>query len=323
MAAALALIALPFNRPYLADLFAAAHAGIVRDDAAFFFNDFAENAGEYAVWFAAAGLAAWLWRRGRAPLRLAVAAGFLPAMGLVLLSQNSQAHSVPLAVVTAFLFHAQLQRWQAPAALALAVLVFPLASIVASATSLGGYHARLGKGYMRVVEATNLAGLAVPMEPEGLLADFAAGRDRERLFGRIRAIRPRYELSPHEYIETLMDAVALLQETGTATGRIAVFDQVDPLPFMLGLEPPRGGNIWAGSGAPTPTPERYLGAVDHVLIPRFTTNFAWTETAKATYGQYLAEHFPVRHENASWSLASRTGRNADRAARNVPDRPPR
>ena len=319
MAAALALIALPFNRPYLADLFAAARAGIVRDDAAFFFNGFAENAGEYAAWFAAAALAAWLWWRRQAPLRLAVAATFLPVTGLMLLSQNSQAHGVPLAVVTAFLFYAQLQRRQAPAALVLAVLVFPLASIVASATSLAGYHARLRKGYMRIVETTNLKGLAVPMEPEGLLADFAAGRDRDRLFGRVRAIRPRYELSPYEYVETLMEAVALLQESGMTDGRIAVFDQVDPLPFMLGLEPPRGGNIWSGAGAPTPSPERYLGGVDHVLIPRFATNFAWTENAKATYGPYLAEHFPVRHENRSWSLASRGVRSAGRAADKAPD----
>ena len=31
-----------------------------------------------------------------------------------------------------------------------------------------------------------------------------------------------------------------------------------------------------------------------MLIPKFTTNFAWTESAKATYGAYLAEHFPVQ-----------------------------
>ena len=64
------------------------------------------------------------------------------------------------------------------------MLVFPLAAIVGSATSLIGYHARLGEGYLRTVDKTNLRGLAVPMEPEGLLADVAAGRDRFVLFGR-------------------------------------------------------------------------------------------------------------------------------------------
>ena len=197
MPAALALIALPFNWPYLADLIAAARAGIVRDDAAFFFNDFAENAGEYAAWFAAAGLAAWLWRRQLAPLRLAVAAAFLPAMGLMLLSQNSQAHGVPLAVVAAFLFHAQLQRLQAPAALALAVLAFPLASIVSSATSLVSYHARLGEGYLRIVETTNLKR---PRRADG------AGRPARR---RRRRPRPRAPVRPRARRPSALRAFAV------------------------------------------------------------------------------------------------------------------
>ncbi|MBS0524797.1 MAG: hypothetical protein JSS04_14305 [Proteobacteria bacterium] len=305
--ASVALVLLPFNGPYLADLRAAADAGIVRDDVSFFFNDFAENAGEYAAYFAAIGLAVWLWHRRLAPARLPIAAAFLLVMGLLLLSQDSQAHSVPLAVVIAFLFHAQLRRQSAAPALRLAVLVFPLAAIVASATSLAGYRARLGAGYLRTVDKTNLGGLAVPMEPEGLLADVEAGRDRFLLFGRTRAIRPRYELSPFEYVETLMEAAALLEQNGLASGRIAVLDQVDPLPFMLGLEPPRGGNLWSGAGAPTPSPEDYLADADRVLIPKFTTNFAWTEQAKAAYGAYIAGHFPMRLEGRGWIVASRSG----------------
>jgi hypothetical protein len=311
--APVALVLLPFNWPYLADLKAAAGAGIVRDDAAFFFNDFAENAGEYAASFAAVGLAAWLWHRGQAPARLVIATAFLLLMGLLLLSQDSQTHSVPLAVVVAFLFHEQLRRLSTAPALRLAVLVFPLAAIVSSATSLISYQARLGEGYLRMVDKTNLSGLAVPMEPEGLLADVSAGGDRFLLFGRSRAIRPRYELSPYEYTETLMEAVALLEENGLAKGKIAVLDQVDPLPFMLGLEPPRGGNLWSGAGAPTPSPEDYLADADCVLIPKFTTNFAWTEQAKAAYGPYLVQHFPSRREGRSWTVLSRTDRSADLA----------
>jgi hypothetical protein len=311
--AAIALVLLPFNQPYLADLGAAADAGIVRDDASFFFNDFAENAGEYAAYFAAVGLAAWLWHRGQAPARLFFATALLLVMGLLLLSQDSQAHSVPLAVAAAFLFHEQLRRGSVAPAVRLAVLVFPLAAIVGSATSLAGYHARLGEGYLRTVDKTNLRGLAVPMEPQGLLADIAAGRDRFRLFGRTRAIRPRYELSPYEYVETLTEAANLLEQNRLATGKIAVLDQVDPLPFMLGLEPPRGGNLWSGAGAPIPSPEEYLADADCVLIPKFTTNVAWTEQAKAAYGAYFAVHFPVRLEGRSWTVLSRTDRSADLA----------
>jgi len=306
-----ALVLLPFNWPYLVDLKAAADAGIVRDDTAFFFNDFAENAGEYAAYFAAVALAVWLWHRSLAPPRLVIATAFLLVMGLLLLSQDSQSHSVPLAVVAAFLFHEQLRRQSTAPAVRLAVLIFPLAAIVGSATSLIGYHARLGEGYLRMVDKTNLRGLAVPMEPAGLLPDVAAGRDRFLLFGRSRAIRPRYELSPYEYIETLTEAAALLEKHGLATGKIAVLDQVDPLPFMLGLEPPRGGNLWSGAGAPTPSPEDYLADADCVLIPKFTTNFAWTEQAKAAYGAYLAAHFPTRIDGRMWIVMSRMHGSAD------------
>ncbi|MFI5032275.1 MAG: hypothetical protein ACHQPH_16400 [Reyranellales bacterium] len=309
--ASIALVLLPFNWPYLADLKAAADAGIVRDDTAFFFNDFAENAGEYAAFFAAVGLAAWLWHRGQAPVRLVIATAFLLLMGLLLLSQDSQAHSVPLAIVTAFLFHEQLQRQSAAPVLRLAVLVFPLAAIVGSATSLIGYHARLGEGYLRTVDKSNLRGLAVPMEPEGLLADVAAGRDRLVQLGGRRAKPPRYELSPYEYVETLMEAAALLEKDGLASGKIAVLDQVDPLPFMLGLEPPHGGNLWSGAGAPTPSSEDYLSDADTVLIPRFTTNFAWTEQAKAAYGAFLAEHFPTHLDGRLWTVMSRVHSSAD------------
>ena len=41
-----------------------------------------------------------------------------------------------------------------------------------------------------------------------------------------------------------MEAADLLEQNGLANGKIAVLDHVDRLPFMLGLEPPRGGNLW-------------------------------------------------------------------------------
>jgi hypothetical protein len=159
-----------------------------------------------------------------------------------------------------------------------------------------------------MVDKTELEGLAVPMEPDGPLGDVASGRGHERLFGRTRAIRPRYELSPYEYVQTLMETAALLEENGLANGRVAVLDQIDPVPFMFGLEPPRGGNLWSGAGAPTAAPKDYLADADRVLIPKFTTNFAWTETAKVTYGAYLAEHLPSRVEGRGWIVLSRVDR---------------
>jgi len=300
-----ALMVMPFNRPYLSDLMATVQTGVVRDDVSFYLNDFAENAAEYAPYFSAVGIAVWLWWRGSSPLRLPVATAFLLAAGLGLLSQNSQAHSVPLAVVIAFLLYQALHPPQAAAVLLCAILLFPLASIFSSLVSVSGYHARTRAGNLSIVADTNLRGLAVAAEPDGVIAAFASGRGGARLLNRARAVRPRYELSPYEYVQTLQEAAALLRDNGLAFGKIAVLDQVNPLPFMLGLEPARGGNVWSGMGAPTLPAEAWLADVDHVLIPRFTTNVAWTETAQAAYGGYLDAHFKHRVEGKSWIVVTR------------------
>lgn len=305
---ALALILAPFNRLYFADLMATVQAGVVRDDVSFYVNDFAENAAEYAPYFSAVGIALWLWWRRQSPLALPVAAAFLLLAGLGLLSQNSQSHSVPLAVVIAFLLYQALQRLQAATVLLCALLLFPLAATVSSAISIAGYRDRTEAGNLRIVEATNLRGLAVPAEPDGVIAAFASGRGGARLLNRARAVRPRYELSPFEYVQTLEEAAGLLRDNGLASGKIAVLDQVNPLPFMLGLEPPRGGNLWSGRGAPTQPAETYLADVDHVLIPKFSTDIAWTQTAQATYAGYLEAHFEHRVEGRSWIVLTRKDR---------------
>ena len=305
---ALATALAPFHRAYIRDLIDAARAGILRADTAFFFNDLAEHAAQYAAFAATAIVAIWLWWRGTAPLALPVAAVFLPVAATALLSQNSQAHDVPLAMVGIFLLYAALQAQPAQAgraALLAALLIFPLGAIVSSATSAVGYYNRTKAGYMRVVDSTNLRGLAVPMEPDGVIAAFGDNHGSYRLLNRARFVRPRYELSPFEYVQTLLDAVQLLKQHGLAQGRLVVLDQVNPLPFMLGLEPPRGGNLWSGTGAPALAPEAWLADADHVLIPKFSTASAWTDRAQALYGAYLEQHFPYRIEGHSWFILSR------------------
>jgi hypothetical protein len=188
---AIALILAPFTRHYMSDLAATGQAGIVCDDVSFYLNDFAENAAEYAPYFSALGIALWLWWRGRTPLGVPVATSFLLLAGLALLSQNSQGHSVPLAVVIAFLFYQMLHRMQAPMVLLCALLLFPLAAIVSSTVSIAGYHARTKAGNLEIVDATNLRGLAVPTEAGDVIAAFASGRDGTRLLNRARAVRPR------------------------------------------------------------------------------------------------------------------------------------
>lgn len=312
--AAVALAISPFNRAYWSDLVAAADAGQARDVLADHINNFLAHAGEYAPYLAGFAVALWMWRRGDAPLRLPVATGFILAAGAALLSQNAQTHNLPVAVVIAFLFYAVLRERRlkllhgGSVGLLAALLVFPVLSIGASTASLTGYHLKAMQHTTATVESTNLRGLAVPKETPGLLAAFAGTQSDYHLLNRARAIAPRYELSPSEYVETLLNAVDFLRKAPGRHDRIVVLDQVNPFPFMLGLAPPRGGNLWSGPGAPVPDPEQLFSDADSVLIPKFSTFSPWTQQALATYRPYLDLHFPQKAESDSWILLSRPPR---------------
>jgi hypothetical protein len=301
----------PFNHPYLFDLFAAASAGGVRGSVANHLNNFLAAAPEYAPYIAALAVAGWMWWRNEAPLRLPVATGFILSAGVFLLSQNTQSHGLPAAVVIAFLFYdvireRRVQRRNGGSiALLLSLLIFPLLAITTSMGSLAGYHAKAMRPTLQTVDRTNLRGLAVPTEKGGLLAAFAHGNGDYRLLNRARVVGTRYELSPAEYVETLLEAVALLAEVPGGRSGIALLDQVNPLPFMLGVAPPRGGNLWSGAGVPVQPAAQFFADVDRVLIPKFSTYSPWTEAATAEYGPYLTRHFPLRTESGSWILFSR------------------
>ncbi|MBN8998224.1 MAG: hypothetical protein J0H54_02245, partial [Rhizobiales bacterium] len=168
--------------------------------------------------------------------------------GAVLLSQNAQVHGLPAAIVIAFLFYAALRdrqpRYGGSTGLLLALLIFPLLLIGTAMASLAGYYSTASHQRLRTLEGTNLRGLGVPSGPPGLLAAFAGFRPDYRLLNRARAASPRYELTSSEYVETLLDGVALLGKEHGRYGHIVVLDQVNPFPFMLGLTPPRGGSLW-------------------------------------------------------------------------------
>lgn len=296
----------PYNHAYLADVLGAVQSGGVRDSLENHLMNFFAYADSYAAYIVAFVVAAWMWWSGRAPLQLPLATAFLLAAGAFLLTQNAQPHGMPLAIVIAFLFVDQLRQQRAAPLLLGALLIFPLLSIGTSALSLVGYHLKTGcEQCLLVVDDTNLRGLAVPAEREGLLAAFAAGHTKEPLLNRTRAIQPRYELSQYEYIETITEAAALLAGPRYRPGGVAILDQVNPLPFMLGWRPPRGETLWSGAGMPMQSPEALFADVDHVLIPKFSSYSPGTAAARAKYGAYLANHFPMRRETQSWIVVSR------------------
>jgi len=312
--------ALPHNWPYLVDLFAAARAGGTRDSLAAHLNDFLANAAEYAPYAAALAIALWMWRHGTAPLRLPVATGFLLVATALLLSQNSQAHGLPAAVVVAFLFYDVLRyrktrrRPGGSLSMLVALLVFPLLAIATSAASLAGYRAKTADATLRVVENTNLQGLAVPADRRGVLSAFAHSSSQYRLLNLARSAKTRFELTAAEYVETLLEAASMVAND---RGGIVLLDQVNPLPFMLGVAPPRGGNLWSGAGAPVQPAEQLFADADCVLIPKFSTYSPLTEAAIADYAPYLAERFRYGEESQSWFVLRRRAQTAT-----APDRVP-
>ncbi len=158
-----------------------------------------------------------------------------------------------------------------------------------------------------MVERTQLKGLAVPGELRGRLAAFTDDRPRHQLLNWARAKEPRFELSPTEYVETIMEAAAMVGSGRHRRGGIVVLDQVNPFPFMLGWPPPRGGQLWSGPGAPVRRADEVFAEADHVLIPKFSTYGAWTERARLEYGMYLSQNFPASEETPSWIVLSREG----------------
>lgn len=301
----------PHSQPYLRDIWNAAEAGQVRGGLGVHLNTFFTTADGYAAYAAGLAVAVWLWWDGHAPRRLPLAIAFLLVIGMFLLTQNHQAQGVPLGVMTAFLLydHLRLQpsreRLVAVAPALAALMVFPLASIGASSLSVVGYHLNASRvERLSIVDHTQLKGLAVPSEPPGLLAAFSEGTGDYTLLNRARILRPRHELSPSEYVETLLEAASLFDD-GRRSGRVVVLDQVNPLPFMLGLAPPRGGALWSGWGVPVRSAAEIFADADHVLIPKFSTYSPWTRAAMRIYGAYFSEHFQHREETQSWIMLSR------------------
>lgn len=302
----------PYSRAYLLDIWGAVQAGGIRTGLALHINNFFANSEGYAAYVAAFVAACIMYLRGIAPLRLAAATGFIFATSLALLSQNAQLRGAPLGIVVAFLFYDQLREHaaQKPSSAAtpvlLALMVFPLLSIGVSSVSLIGYLAKArGEERLLVIDHTQLKGLAVWAEDGKLLEAFANGRIDYKLLNSARHVGTRYELSPFEYVETIMQAASLLQDGRHLPGSVVLLDQINPLPFMLGIEPARGGTLWSGLGEPLPEADTLFASADHVLIPKFPTYSDATEAAVSKYGAYVAKHFPHREETLSWIIFSR------------------
>ncbi|MFO1161689.1 MAG: hypothetical protein U1E60_22815 [Reyranellaceae bacterium] len=300
----------PWNHAYLADIFEAMDAGAVRSKLTFHVNNYLTNGEGNAAFLTAIAFSAWLWWRGLASVRLPLAVAGIVAVALFVLSQNHQTHGLPAAIVIAFVLYDHLRRQTATMASAAPVLmIFPLVVVGASALSIWAYHARATKtADLQIVERTNLKGLAVPIERSGLLDAFAAGKTSHTLLNLSRTLQPAVELTATEYIDTIMEAADLLADGQHRPGGVVVLDQVNPFPFMLGWVPTRGSNLWSASGAPVRPAADVFADADYVLIPKFSTDAAWTERTLKAYTEHLSKNYPKVEDTRSWTLLSRSPR---------------
>ena len=311
-----ACAAAPSNHPYLADILDAAQGGAIRSSLLLHLNNFFANVGEHVPYVACLVVACGMWWSGQAPLRFPSTIGFLFAIALFLLSQNSQSAGLPSTIVIVLVFYEELRarfthvRRDDTAALLLALLAFPVFSIGTSALTLAGYHAKAGNARgLYVVDHTNLRGLAVPAGERGAFASFSPGQIDHPLQVRMRA--PRYKYSQYEYVGLLLEAADLLAgarggDEQRPPGGIALLDTVNPLPFMLGLPPPRGANLWSGWGTPLRPAGEYLADVEYVLIPKVQPDPDWTAVLVRNYGQYLEKHFYRTATTPGWILLTRS-----------------
>jgi hypothetical protein len=300
----------PHNQAYLGDILAWSTSGAVRKALGLHVYNFVAAIGQYGPYLAAVVVALWLWWSGRATFRLPLTLLFLLVMSLLLLSQNSQAAGMPSATVVLFVLYDHLRATFASlrnrdlAPWLLTLLLFPLFTACGYAASLAGYkvQARHEHG-LYVVDHTNMRGLAVPEGERGTYLSFSYSFDYPAR-SKTQPSKPLYQLSDYEYVLVLMEAADLL--SGREPGGIALLDSVNPLPFMLGLQPTRGANLWSTWSAPARSPAEYLATVRHVLVPKFPTSPPWTEDMLRLYGGYLEEHFRRAAESRCWFLLVRS-----------------
>jgi hypothetical protein len=299
----------PWNRAYLADIHDWSTSGAVRSSMLLHVNNFVAAIALYAPYMAAIAVAGWMWVFGRASFRFPLTLLFLFVISIGLLSQNSQALGLPTGVVMVLILYDRLRRHFAPvrnrdiAPLLLTLLFFPFFEVSCFGASIAGYDASASaKLGLYVVDRTRLRGLSLPAGQRGTYLSFSRTFDYPGPAA--EDTPPRYQLTDYEYVQSLLQAADVLQ--ARPPGGVALFDSVNPLPFMLGRAAPRGANLWSTWNAPWRPADEYLADVRYVLVPKFSLNPRWTEDMVKFYGGYLSEHFTTAAETPCWTLLART-----------------
>jgi len=254
-------------------------------------------------------------------VRMAVLCGGCVAVGWAVLALNTQWREIPLlAVACAILLETALRSGVAPDGpggeafrfrflLGAAFFFFLFGRTFLSDSASVGYswavknHMRYSTPDSALFQTESLSPMLLP--PQG-----GEQVERPRVVAELlerRSFSPsvagRLSLTPYQYAHLVNDGVALLQPHVNAASRVFCMDSANPFPLALRLPAPKGGALWwdkmTFNRKIFPAPERALGEVTHVMLPKSGVD---SEAVWEVYGPYVTEHF--RHVAASelWDL---------------------
>ena len=303
----------PYNWPYLNDIAAVIGTGGVRVSRYAALLALSANASELSIYLGLTAIAVALWRSGHASVRLPLTAGILIVETLAILSQNAQLRGLPLCVVIVYLLYDEFRRNPALGGrrgtqwVLIALLILPGAFVFSATASIAAYYKRgTSNVALFTVDRTNMRGLAVPFDIKITQPVFSYLDDEYTWLGKAHPPGDGTRPTQYEYVQSILEAAALFDESEGRPGGIVVLDQVNPLPFVLGRRASSGNNLWKAPEFPWLSAEAQFGDANFVLIPKQSTHGTVTEMAVALYGTYLSEHFPVRRETRRWVLLGRS-----------------
>jgi hypothetical protein len=278
----------PISDGYRADIISGISSGRVRWHPVGLIFAFVHDSIEQSWVLAEILFLLYLWRERCAKLGDVFAGLFIWTAGFFILTQNTQVRNIPLYAVLTLLVYVRLGVWVRAAkpqslisaACLMSCALFPLLQPLSSnVLGLLAYNIKASPGPGAfVVKETNLQGLAVPADHDKITDG---------------------------YINTILSLADLLREKGAPAARIVVIDQVNPLPFVLGAEAPRGGNLWSRGDIAWRAPEDVFREADYVAIPRFPTVRETLIEELEIYRDYLSAHFVRRYETPYWTLLER------------------
>jgi len=115
------------------------------------------------------------------------------------------------------------------------------------------------------------------------------------------------------YVAYINDGVDLVRKNSAPSESVMTFDVFDPLSFALLRKPAEGGTISMGFGNTfvdniKPSPERFFGKADIVMVPKYPAAPESTVLAlERNYGAYLRQQFDLCAQSGRWWLYKQPG----------------